>query len=226
MQTLTERLHPYLPHLIVRRIQAQYAPAPGGDVRSSAQLRLRTPAQPEVHHLQAAVLFLDMSGFTRLAEQYARLGATGVEALLGQLTASFAPIIELILDYGGDVVKFAGDALLVLWPVMPEPSPDSAAGKGEAPPVAGLQPSMSAAIAQATRCGRAIQTGFHAREVEAGVTLSFRVSIACGEVGIRHLGGVRGRWELLVTGAAVHQAARLNLEAQPGDVVISAVTGR
>ena len=65
----------------------------------------------------SAVLFADISGFTALSERLAAKGADGVEELTQILNAYFGRLIEVIVDHGGDVVKFAGDALLAFWPV-------------------------------------------------------------------------------------------------------------
>src|SRR5207253_220571 len=74
-------------------------------------------AVPSEQRLAAAVMLADVSGFTKLAERLAQRGPDGAEALTGHLNAYFGPLIELIHAAGGDVVKFAGDALVVLFPV-------------------------------------------------------------------------------------------------------------
>jgi hypothetical protein len=55
-------------------------------------------------------------GFTPLAEKLAKLGSRGVEQLTTVLNEYFGQIINLIHNHGGDIVKFAGDALLAIWP--------------------------------------------------------------------------------------------------------------
>jgi class 3 adenylate cyclase len=62
------------------------------------------------------VLFADISGFTPLTESLNTLGAEGVERLTTHLNEYFSQMIKLITDHGGDIVKFAGDALMVVWP--------------------------------------------------------------------------------------------------------------
>src|SRR5262245_45952276 len=76
----------------------------------------QSPAAPYFERYQAAVLFADISGFTALTERLAQRGPQGTEELTGLLNAYFGQLIELISSYGGEVVKFAGDALLALWP--------------------------------------------------------------------------------------------------------------
>ena len=73
------------------------------------------PSTPEVERFDAAALFADISGFTGLAERLAQTGPSGVEALSELLNGCFGELVQLVATHGGDVVKFAGDALLALW---------------------------------------------------------------------------------------------------------------
>jgi class 3 adenylate cyclase len=71
--------------------------------------------QPRVDAIDAALLFVDMSGFTPLTERMCLKGMAGVEELSRHLNRFFGPICDRIYEYGGDVLKFAGDALLVMF---------------------------------------------------------------------------------------------------------------
>jgi class 3 adenylate cyclase len=46
------------------------------------------------------------------------LGSRGVEQLTAHLNEYFVRMIDLIHNHGGDIVKFAGDALLAIWPSL------------------------------------------------------------------------------------------------------------
>jgi class 3 adenylate cyclase len=177
-------LSSYVSGLAARRLVGRHEP-------------LREPAGEQ---LVAAALFADISGFTALTERLARTGSGGVEELTELLNGCFGQLVQLVVDHGGDVVKFAGDALLALWP----------AG-GELPVV----------TARATSCGLAMQRVLHASELAAGTRLSVRVGIGAGQVSAAHLGGVRDRWEFVVGGPAVAQTCAAEQLARPGDVVLS-----
>ena len=69
--------------------------------------------------LVGAVLLADISGFTAITERLAAGGPGGAEELRGLLDGAFSPLLELIAGTGGDVLKFAGDALLACWPAPP-----------------------------------------------------------------------------------------------------------
>ena len=69
-----------------------------------------------MERFSAAVLFADISGFTPLAERLARRGPAGAEELSALLNAYFARLMALIAEHGGEVITFAGDGLLAVWP--------------------------------------------------------------------------------------------------------------
>jgi len=57
----------------------------------------------------------DISGFTALSERLAAYGREGAEELTVLLNDCFGGMIAIVDDHGGDVLKFGGDALLVLF---------------------------------------------------------------------------------------------------------------
>src|SRR5215813_4992520 len=90
----------YVPSLIARRLAVRAEPL--------------TEARAEL--LSGAVLFADISGFTALTESLASHGRRGAEELTQCLNIYFGQLIDLITSRGGDVLKFAGDALIAFWP--------------------------------------------------------------------------------------------------------------
>ena len=88
---------------------------PGRLVRRLAE-EPETAGRPYADRLDAALLLADISGFTAITERLAGRGSGGAEELRGLLDGVFGPLLELIAGTGGDVLKFAGDALLACWP--------------------------------------------------------------------------------------------------------------
>eukprot|EP00759_Apiculatamorpha_spiralis_P055568 PhF_6_TR7841/c1_g1_i4/m.11412 len=74
--------------------------------------RLCGYVRPVPHSLPAALLFVDISGYSAMAAVLAPIGA---HALADVVNAYYARMIEVVQDHRGDVVKFAGDAMLVVW---------------------------------------------------------------------------------------------------------------
>ena len=62
------------------------------------------------------LMFTDLAGFTRLMEANASQGRAGADSLLNVLNDYFSDMIEIISKFGGDLLEFTGDALLVLFP--------------------------------------------------------------------------------------------------------------
>ena len=64
------------------------------------------------YHCQAAVLFVDLSGYSQITSAIAHRGAHTISDIVN---AYMERLLSVIYEHGGDVVKFAGDALVVLW---------------------------------------------------------------------------------------------------------------
>ncbi len=72
-------------------------------------------ATPWLHWVEGSLLFADLSGSTALAERLSALGREGTELVTDFLNRFFAQMINVIEQYGGDLVSFGGDAVLVLF---------------------------------------------------------------------------------------------------------------
>lgn len=74
-------------------------------------------ASPDNMHisLDGSMLSADISGFTALSERLADKGKAGAEEITSLISRCFSALIDAAYDYGGEVLKFGGDALLVLF---------------------------------------------------------------------------------------------------------------
>ena len=64
---------------------------------------------------QGTMVFADVSGFTKLSEKLAELGKAGAEELTEILNGTFRSLLGVAVEDGGDLLKFGGDALLLLF---------------------------------------------------------------------------------------------------------------
>ena len=181
----TEGLTRFVPQFLQRRIAESPAPFD----TSFAE------------RLNAAVLFADISGFTALSEKLASQGAQGVEELTQVLNAYFGRLIDIIDDHGGDVIKFAGDALLAYWPEAHE---------GE----------LWLATEQAALCGLRVQDSLKSFGNTINHRLQMRVGVGSGPVMLVSLGGVYKRWECVMYGAGVTEATISAAKSEPGFVTL------
>ncbi|TAK14545.1 MAG: adenylate/guanylate cyclase domain-containing protein [Anaerolineae bacterium] len=181
--TLVETFASYVPDLILKRVLADPAPI----------------TSPVSESFQAAVLFADISGFTEVTTVLSQRGPAGAETLANLLNNYFGKLIDIILANGGDVVKFAGDALIALWPVE--------------------GPSLRPAILRAASCGQQVQTALKDFSAE-GVQLSLKIAISAGAISQIHIGGVFSRWEFLLDGAPLVEVGLANDVARAGQVIL------
>ncbi len=65
--------------------------------------------------VDGTLVSVDISGFTALAERLASRGRRGAEELVTRISSVFAELIAVAERHGGDVLKFRGDALLLLF---------------------------------------------------------------------------------------------------------------
>ena len=69
------------------------------------------------------VLFADISGFTMISEACALMGVRGNEELAFCINRYMEGMVKSLGKYGGDIIKFVGDAMIVMWPrVSADPS--------------------------------------------------------------------------------------------------------
>eukprot|EP00960_Hanusia_phi_P059466 764171-Hanusia_phi.AAC.14 len=54
-------------------------------------------------------------GFTRLSDRFQGLGQEGIDSLTSTINRMFSTIIKHVEAWAGDIVKFAGDAVIVIW---------------------------------------------------------------------------------------------------------------
>ena len=72
---------------------------------------------PDVRHrsVEGTLAFVDISGFTTLTERLARRGKIGAEELTSVLDATFGALLDVAYEHGAWLVKWGGDAVLLLF---------------------------------------------------------------------------------------------------------------
>ena len=77
---------------------------------------------PAMDEFEGSILFSDISGFTKLSGQLMNtMGVQGSEELNRVINNFFDLMITAIFDRGGDVIKFMGDAMFVVWHANADP---------------------------------------------------------------------------------------------------------
>jgi len=159
-----------------------------------------TPAMPrEAERRQLTVMFVDLVGSTTLT---ARLDPED----MGQVIRAYQGCCtEVVERWGGHVAKYMGDGVLAYfgWPQAHEDEAERA---------------VRAGLALAEAVGRLASP--------TGAPLAARVGIATGLVMVGELVGEGAAKEQTVVGETPNLAARLQVLAAPGKVVISQATRR
>ena len=140
----------------------------------------KTKLQCEEDYFNSAILFADISGFTSLTEdlvaKYGSEQAVGAEHLTLLISEYFDNLIEVAESYGGDVVKFAGDAVLILFPVEDN---DFA---------------VRVAVTCALKMQEVAKRLSQKIKNEKDLCLSLKIAISYGSIRGMILGGVLDRW--------------------------------
>ena len=123
------------------RVFASYVPA---EIVLRSLANPAPPSKADREDFPAAIGFVDVSGFTALSEKLLKeYGRRSSEMLNTYINSYFDGLIDGISEFCGDVIKFAGDALQVVWRHRrPSDGIDE-----EAEP-----PSLGALVLQASRC--------------------------------------------------------------------------
>ena len=137
----------------------------------------------ESERIRAAVWFSDLRSYTDLTHHY------GDEAIVRALDGWFDLAVDAVQSRGGEVLKFMGDALLAIFPVVDERWGDA----------------VDAAIDAADHLIAAEKL----RVEQTGMPLRSGVSLHTGEVIYGNV-GARGRLDFTVLGSAVNAAARIS----------------
>jgi energy-coupling factor transporter ATP-binding protein EcfA2 len=150
---------------------------------------------------RGAVLFVDISDYTALAEVLCSQGSDGIERLGETLNLAFRNSLSAVHDTDGEIACFAGDAFLAYW---------SADGD-----------QIGRAVQQARRCAALL----HAASQNPGPASTIHaptlhIGLSAGEMWAARLGGDE-RWQLLLAGPAVRDACAAAARATAGETVVS-----
>lgn len=151
--------------------------------------------------IEASLCFVDISGFTNLSERLARVGRVGAEELTDVLHRVFGRMLDLAYQRGGSLLKFGGDALLLLFEGDGHPAQAASAAVE-------LRDALRESRDWTTSVGR--------------VNLRMSVGVHSGTVQFARVGDSHS--ELIITGPGASETARMEKVADAGEIVVSAAT--
>ncbi|XP_015436066.1 PREDICTED: adenylate cyclase type 10-like [Dufourea novaeangliae] len=144
----------------------------------------------------------DVSGFTDLAEKYTKTGRGGPSKLTETLNSYIGAMVQEILSHNGDVLKFSGDAFIVMWKLNE-----------------GMMMRDLAIEAMQTAC--IIQKHFGTYETEVGVTLKVKLAIASGKTYFTSIGRPDSVSHYIITGKPVWDVKFAEGLCRGGDILVA-----
>ena len=175
-----ETLKPYVPRLLIQWLR---------DSPTETYLAV-----------DGSLVFVDISGFTALTERLARKGKIGAEVMRDTLDGVFTALLDEAYDWGAGLLKWGGDALLLLFdgPEHPE-----------------------RAARAAWEMQRTIDRVGRLRVSGGTVTLRMSIGIATGQLDFFVAGSVHR--ELLIAGPGATETVTIEAVADAGEIGISHV---
>ena len=164
---------------------------------------LRTAPGERRRALDGTMAFVDISGFTAMAELLAPLGRMGAEEVTDVMSATFARLLVVAYEHGGGLVKFGGDALLLFFD-----------GERHAEHAAHAAYGMRETLAEIGDL----------KTSSGPVSLRMHVGVHTGTFDFFLVGSAHR--ELIVSGAAAARTVQMESQAAPGEILVSRETAR
>lgn len=199
------------------RLYASYSPSQVV-LRYAQQEDPIAPMSAESNAFPAAIGFIDVSGFTALSEKLSREHKRkGAELLNQYINKYFELLISGIAEHGGDVIKFAGDALQVVWRnrgsslvVGDGPTAEAssacnvpsthASGPDRVAAAEAAEESVGPLVARAAACCLSLLSSLNEYSPVEGVVLRLHMGVGAGELSEFYVGGHADKWEYFVAG--------------------------
>ncbi len=169
--------------------------------------RLARPIDVLAETVESTMVFADVSGFTRLSERLARRGYEGGEQLVDVINACFTALLAEAYGRGGSLVKFGGDAMVLLFYDQEQ----------------NQEHALRACCAAAEMRRRLREVG-RVRAGDSNVQLRMSVGVHSGEYAMFVIGG--SHRELVIGGADTTKVVALEAAASAGQILLSPETAR
>jgi class 3 adenylate cyclase len=167
-----------------------------------------TATSLEKRQEEVSVVFLDITGYTRLSEQ---LDAKRLNQLVQTYFSSF---LEIIRAHHGDVNETAGDGLMVIF----QRSAHSEPGRDQ-------DHALNAARAALAIRQKTVELNEEYAGVFPAISLHTGINTGPALVGATKIGGAGSqRWTFTASGPTTNVAARIAASAQGGEIVVGPVT--
>ena len=145
-----------------------------------------------------AVMIADISGFVRLCGRLSALGVDGLDELSKYTNSYIGDLVNTVYSYGGDVVSFAGDAIICVF----------------------LQTEDEYGETEGACCQRATRCSIELKDYES-LDLTAHIAVSYGEICFAMLGGHQKEWIYLINGECVVELGDALNQAKAKESVIT-----
>jgi len=153
--------------------------------------------------LQAAGLFVDLSGFSRMADFLAQYGQNGAETLTEVMRHVFDPMVDAVYAHGGFVVGYAGDSFTAIFAEKPDEAP-----------------AMTRSLAAAVKMQELLRSSPEIQTRYGKFPISFKVGLGYGETRWQLFTSANGKHATFcIRGESVRSAVVAEEQAQPGKII-------
>lgn len=157
--------------------------------------------ETQIRKYEGAIIIADATGFTDLSDLYQKKGKSGASMLSAVLNRFLGAMVQEVLSQGGDVLKFSGDALMVMFKTGPSVS-------------------MQDAVHKAIDTSIIIQKNYGQFDTDIGVVLRIKISISAGNLSFKVI-GTHIYSHYIIAGAPIWDCKSIELVAQPGEILVS-----
>ena len=155
--------------------------------------------------MNTATLYAELNGVTS-ADKISKTSIKSPEYFSFIFNKFMELLINIIGKNGGDIIKFVGDALMVIWPSNEENEDKNY---------------LQEACIRAFQCAKQITKKIEKMNKEGGMNLGLKIGVGVGDCRILFAGGTFSRAEFLVVGEAIKQACTVKTFAKDAEVIIS-----
>lgn len=154
--------------------------------------------------LDAAGLFIDLSGFSKMADILSGYDQPGAESLAEVMRKVFEPLVGAVYSQGGFVIGYAGDAFTAIFPE-----------------IEGWEPAIQRCLDAAVWMQAYVRDHPRAETPFGGYPISVKIGISLGQVDWNILEASKGkRATYHIHGSSVDGAVTAEELAQPGEILI------
>ncbi|KAJ3648253.1 hypothetical protein Zmor_020070 [Zophobas morio] len=150
---------------------------------------------------EACFLFGDVSGFTELCEKYTKTGVSGPSRMTQVLNKYLGAMVQEVLSYNGDILKFSGDAFLAVF----KSSEDT---------------TMRDSVHEALDCALVIQKSYGSYLTDVNVVIRVKLAISAGLVTFALI-GEPSTCHYVVVGKPIWDVKAAEHISSAGDIIVA-----